>query len=414
MIIRLDKLYLTKYILLIYSILPAFTKIFGISLFNAFYIPLLALLYWIYRKQRMSLYRVDIPFLLMFSITIAYIPISIFILHTASLTSVGFGIFMFLLPMTGYFLSRLININIFAQSVIFVGLVHAVLGILMYGFIQFPSSVQELIERIKYGTMAFRMSSVSGSLGLGALMLVSLPFALEMLLKNKTKINILFILLLLFALIMTMQRSAWLGFGLYIILIIIYIQLKANSKFAKRNIYLFLFALAGTVAVIPQFIDINTLEFISSRINSMLFTENVFNPVAERNSMWLGGIQNFTQVPTGIGLGTTGQAARVGEFVSSFHFIPDGDYFRILSELGISALFFYLYLFSFILIWFLNLRNMSIERFSVYLVVFGLSINMIGSNTTEFHFVNFLYWMSLGYLFDKNLVRGNNAFIYTR
>lgn len=404
MLIKLNKLIITKYVLLLYSILPAFAKISGINLFYAFYIPLLVVLYWTYRKHSMPIYKADTAFLLMFSITIIYIPISIFILHSASFTSVFFGIFMFLLPMTGYFFSRLININIFSQSVIFVGLIHATLGILMYGFIQFPTSIQGLIELIKNGTMAFRMSSVSGSLGLGALMLVSLAFILTMLLKNKNKMNIIVALLLFFALIMTMQRSAWLGASLYLFLVFMYININTQTVLSKKNIYLFIFALFGAGAIVLQYIDLNTFEFIISRISSIGGGEGL-NPVDERSSMWIAGIENFIQVPSGIGLGTSGQASRVGEFISSYHFIPDGDYFRILSELGIVALFFYFYLFTFIVICFFNLRNMSIEKFSVYLVVIGLSVNMIGSNTTEFHFVNFLYWMSLGYLFNKNLAK---------
>ena len=314
--------------------------------------------------------------------------------------------------MTGYFFSRLININIFSQSVIFVGLIHATLGILMYGFIQFPTSIQGLIELIKDGTMAFRMSSVSGSLGLGALMLVSLAFALTMLLKNKNKnkMNMIVTLLLLFSLIMTMQRSAWLGASLYLFLVFIYIHLHTQTVLSKKNIYLFIFVLFGAGAIVLQYIDLNTFEFIISRISSI--GGEGLNPVDERSSMWIAGIENFMQVPSGIGLGTSGQASRVGEFISSYHGIPDGDYFIILSELGIGALFFYFYLFTYIVIWFFNLRNMSIEKFSVYLAVIGLSVNMIGSNTTEFHFVNFLYWMSLGYLFDKNLAKENSAFIY--
>lgn len=410
MLIKLNKLIITKYVLLLYSILPAFAKISGMSLFYAFYIPLLGVLYWTYRRHSISIYKADTAFLLMFSITIIYIPISIFILHSASFTSVFFGIFMFLFPMTGYFFSRLININIFSQSVIFVGLIHATLGILMYGFIQFPTSIQGLIELIKDGTMAFRMSSVSGSLGLGALMLVSLAFTLTMLLKNKNKMNMIVTLVLLFSLIMTMQRSAWLGASLYLFLVFIYIHLHTQTVLSKKNIYLFIFVLFGAGAIVLQYIDLNTFEFIISRISSI--GGEGLNPVDERSSMWIAGIENFMQVPSGIGLGTSGQASRVGEFISSYHGIPDGDYFRILSELGIGALFFYFYLFTFIVIWFFNLRNMSIEKFSVYLVVIGLSVNMIGSNTTEFHFVNFLYWMSLGYLFNKNLAKENSAFIY--
>jgi len=410
MVIRLNKLIITRYILLFYSILPAFAKISGMNLFYAVYILLLGVLYWTYRRHYISLYKADTVFLLMFSIAIIYIPISIFILHFASVTSVLFGTFMFFFPMVGYFFSRLIPINIFSKSVLFVGLVHAILGILMYGFIQFPTFIQEQIGVIKDGTMAFRMSSVSGSLGLGALMLVSFAFSLIKLLQDKNKVNIVTTLLLFFALIMTMQRSAWLGASLYFFLVFIYIYLNTKSVFSKKNMYLFIFVLFIAGTIILQHVDLNTFNFIISRINSI--NSGGLNPVDERSSMWLGGIENFMQVPSGIGLGTSGQAARVGEFVSSYHGIPDGDYFRILSELGIGALFFYFYLFTFIFIGFFNLRNMSIERFSVYLVTIGLSINMIGSNTTEFYFVNFLYWISLGYLFNKNLIKENSVFIY--
>lgn len=410
MVIKLNKLIITKYTLLLYSILPAFAKISEMSLFYAFYIPLLGILYWTYHKQQLLLYKADIPFLLMFSITVIYIPISISILHTASFTSVFFSMIMFLLPMTGYFFSRLITINIFSKSVIFVGLIHAILGILMYGFIQFPTSIEGSIRLIKDGTMAFRMSSVSGSLGLGSLMLASLPFALTILLKKKNRVNIISTLLLFIALIFTMQRSAWLGASLYFLLVFIYININKNSVRSKKNIYLFVFVLFVIGISISHYIDLHTLKFIISRIGSLSGVGE--NPITERSSMWIAGIENFLQVPSGIGLGTSGQAARVSGFISNYHGVPDGDYFRILSELGIGALFFYSYLFASILIYFFKLQNMRIDRFSVYLVVVGLSINMIGSDTTEFYFVNFLYWSSLGYLFKKNIKKENNDFSY--
>jgi len=407
--VRLNKSSIVKYVLLFYSILPAFAKISGLNLFYALYIPLLGVLHWTYWRRTISLYKTDIPFLLMFSIALIYIPISIF-LYLSSLKSVLYGALMFLLPMTGYFFSRLIPINVFSKSIIFVGLIHAIFGILTYGFIQFPFSIQALIETIKKGTMAFRMSSVSGSLGLGALMLVSFAFSLIKLLQDKNKANIITALLLFFALIMTMQRSAWIGASFYFFLVFIYMHLNTKNIFSKKNIYLFFSVLLIVGIIISQYIDLNIRSFVISRIYSISGEE--LNPVSERSFMWLGGVENFLQVPSGLGLGTTGQAARVGNFTSSYHVVTDGDYFRILSELGIGALFFYLYLFTFIFIGFFNLRNMSIERFAAYLVVIGLSINMIGSNTTEFHFVNFLYWMSLGYLFNKILLGNNNAFIY--
>jgi O-antigen ligase len=94
-----------------------------------------------------------------------------------------------------------------------------------------------------------------------------------------------------------------------------------------------------------------------------------------------------------------GQIAARYEINPLLKIVPDGDYLRIASELGIIGILFYIILFLLLFFSFFNL-NANKKRFILISLLVGYSFQMIGSNITEFYFTNFIYWIIIGYLFN--------------
>jgi hypothetical protein len=397
-ILRINKQFMLNLTLLIYSLLPAFAKLLEASYIYGLYIIILFLLYLLFRKNKLRVYRSDLPYLIICIYIFMYIPFSIYI-HNGNYEIVLYGLLMSFIPMIGYFYSRLIDFENFVKAVVFVGVMHAIFGILTYDFLKYPEFISNIIYKIKEGVMAFRMSSVSGSLPFATLMIISVSFTINRIfLKRNIPIYLLLLFLFIFASIMSMQRSAWLAIAVIFIITIFYL-------FLRGKITIIISLITITIILVLIFLQLgDILWFIEYRANTIFSN----SPVSERYEQWIWGIKNFINVPSGLGIGTSGQVNRILNFYSEFNPVYDGDYFRIISDLGILGLIFYIYLFFLMFLKILNLNKLDGYNFTLVTVLVGLSINMIGSNTTEFYFVNFLYWTCVGYFLDKKLiVRGN-------
>lgn len=392
------------FIFFIYSIVPAIVKISGDKFFFISYIFLLAFLFLYYRK-RIYLNKKDLPFLFLFIYILFYIPISVFVIHTDSLAGVALGLIMYVFPMVGYFFSKIINLKNLKNILIFIAIIHIFYAIATYGFFHYGSTIDYYINEIKKGTMAFRLSSVSGSLGLASFLIITAPLSMYNLLKKYSIYNLFTTMTIYIAMILTMQRSAWISAFLFLFLYFIYLLNKKNILIKYSN-FLFIFFILAIVVLL--YIPSDFIKFLLMRLSSI--AGDSANPIRERSLQWLGGLYNFMSVPSGIGIGTVGQSARyLGH--SEYNLVFDGDYFRILSEVGLVSLFFYSCVFIKIIFKIINLYKQNLESLTLLLIVLGLSINMIGSDTTEFYFVNFLYWLFVGYFFNDTIkVRGNGYF----
>ena len=121
------------------------------------------------------------------------------------------------------------------------------------------------------------------------------------------------------------------------------------------------------------------------------------------------GFQNVINYPLGTGVGQVGQVARVGGW-SVFKACADGDYPRIFSETGIPGGLFYVFLFITAGLLYIRSKFDNKAVKTGFFVFLGVSAQMIGSNVTEFYFVNFLYWMFIGYMFSD--IRTENSKMY--
>jgi hypothetical protein len=185
-----------------------------------------------------------------------------------------------------------------------------------------------------------------------------------------------------------MQRSSWGGSILALALYFVMMFNKGDYKTLMRHCFSFLcIGLVLSIFLTMSGID---LSFLFRRI------ENFDGGVSGRSGQWVSGIHNFMTNPIGAGSGQIGQVG-ARYITSSYLTVPDGDFFRMLSEYGISAivLIFTSALLCLLLLCFKKLAKIEM---CVVTVIISCAFQMIGSNITEFYFNNFIFWIFMGKL----------------
>lgn len=370
------------WLLLTYSLLPGISKIFGQQLIMLGALPIIVYLISQDRK-RVYFYKFDSIFIFF----IAYL----FILTLLCLTiipsdklGICMAIFLNILPMLGYIYSKQLSFNDFCDILIKIISIHCIIAILLYPPFRFVSQLSPIVKPIMEGVAFGRMASVSGSLGFGNLIMTGVLIAVFK--KHR------YIPLIIFCWLFSGQRSAWLG-GMFGIFIMLYYNLR-NGKLLSSLKYIVLFIIFASILylVVSTILRID-LDFIFGRMSEF------GDAASERDGQWVNGWNNFKSIPIGGGPGQVGQvASRYEGGIMSLKIVPDGDYFRVLSEYGIGGLIFYIgVLFSFLISFLLKMHNTDYRLITA--IVGGNMLQMVGSNITEFYFTNFIYWMILGYFF---------------
>jgi hypothetical protein len=291
--------------------------------------------------------------------------------------------FMNVFPMLGYFVGKSIDFKQFSRFLLWIILVHCVIGILLYPPFGIVDDTVSYMRHIIH--VSERMESVSGSLGFGNLLMIG--FILSFFMDKR------FLFIAMFCLLFAAQRSAWVG-ALFAILICIWKKTK-QGRIGEVVIWLLTSCLlfAGFLYFIQNYLNID-LDFINSRFG------RIGSAVSERDSQWISGLHNFVNYPLGTGIGQTGQfAARYEDAKSSFLIVADGDYFRILSEIGIVGALFFIWMIICCIFHLIRLRFRTKEEVAVIALTAAGLIQMTGSNVTEFYFTNFLFWIIAGCFF---------------
>lgn len=374
-------------LLLIYSLLPGLYKIVENQMFMLFSLPIIA--YLLYKHKRSSVLR---SFDKLFLSLVFYIFLLCIIQYFSPNTNrIGMfmGIFLDVIPMSGFLFSRLICFEDFIKLIVPIGFIHLIIGVMLYPMFGIVDLLGEIGKKLTDGIAIGRMASVSGSLGFASLMFMTCIGALYY--KKK------YFLFLLFGVICAAQRSGWLA-CFYGIVLFCYGNLRrGNGKYVKYlMIGIIVFIVLLSYLISTTGFDIS---FFMQRF------QDLDSAAGERNGQWIGGWNNFVRMPIGTGSGQIGQvAARYEE--GFYNIVPDGDYFRVLSEYGImGGLFYIVILFLYGITLFSIRKSISLQRCCILSIFGGLCIQMIGSNITEFFFTNFLYWTFVGYLFvELNLI----------
>jgi O-antigen ligase len=307
--------------------------------------------------------------------------------------------FMNVFPMLGYFIAKGINFKQLSGFLLWIILIHCIIGILLYPPFGF---VDDSIFYVEKTTRLFgRMESVSGSLGFGCLLIIG--FILSFFTDRR------FLFITAFCLLLSMQRSAWIG-ALFAILIYIWEKMKQGYSREVMLLLVSCLLFVGFFYFISNYLNID-LEFMISRF------ERIGNATSERGGQWIAGLDNFLDYPLGTGIGQTGQfAARYEEVKSSFRIVADGDYFRILSEMGIVGGLFFIMLIIRCIFHLIKMRFRAKEEVAIIALTSAGLIQMIGSNISEFYFTNFLFWMIIGYFFivinEHNKIHCNDIHLH--
>jgi len=385
-------------LLLTYSLLPGLVKITGFQPVFVLNIPILIVLFFVNQKK-LQWRTIDnyTLFFLVYGIFISFI--SLIFLPSQPLT-LFMGIYMYLIPVTGYFFAYLIDFDELIKSLKVIALVHVGFALLIFPLMPFYGAISGFAAKFRTGVFGERMCSVSGSLGFASLMLICFT---AFFFTGKTVKDIIILVLSALGLIFAQQRGAWVG-GIAVVLLNFVEKIKTGHFKVKQATLTrgFIIMVFGIVLLVSGVFKVETL---TERYTDQ-FGEQAID---ERQGQWEAGIKNFINFPLGTGVGQVGQVARVGGW-SAFQVCADGDYPRIFSETGIPGLLYYLFLFIIAGLLFLRSKlDNKVVKTGLFVFI-GISAQMIGSNVTEFYFANFLYWMFIGYMVSN--IRTENSKMY--
>lgn len=381
--------------LFIYSFLPGIYKIAGNQFLMIFSVPII--FYLVLRPSIKIVFRkIDLLFLFYLFYIICLSIVQYLQIHTNRM-ALFMGIFLDVIPMIGFFYSRKISFEAFVRILIPIGIMHLIVGIILYPLFGINHVLGDVADVLLDGVSAFRMGGVSGSLAFAVLMFMS---SISALYYNKK----LFVVLLI-GVICAAQRSGWLA-CLWGILFYCFMGIKRRglSFIGPWIVGAFVFVAVISFATVQMGLD---TSYFSSRF------EDLGSATSERDEQWTAGIDNFLSMPIGAGSGQVGQVAARYE-KSEYSIVPDGDYFRVLSEYGIMGGLFYFALLVMIFITICHANaSYSKKRSCLISIIGGTCIQMLGSNITEFFFMNFLYWTFIGFLFIElnNIFVGKQSFI---
>lgn len=375
-----EVIYFTLFLL--YSLLPGIYKVLGNQMIMLFSIPIVLTLLYLTKKSYRPL-KIDTIFIVFFCYVILQSALWI---CSPWVNKIGvlMGIYLNIFPMLGFFISRGIELKVFKNIILNIVSVHCILGILLYPFFRIVDAGSPMVKSLTEGVAYGRMAGISGSLIFGNLMLIG--FIISFFTKKT------YLPLITFCLIFNAQRSVWLAASFSILVYLFFLLKKSNLKIFLIYIFSIFTSVMLGITLISNYIEFD-LEFMMSRLDS------IGEASSEREEQWMSGIQNFVSYPLGTGVGQVGHiASRFKEANSVYKEVPDGDYFRILSEYGIVGGFFYIFIIISVFISFILIKKN--DRIVVLALVIGILIQMVGSNISEFYFANFIYWLIFGYYFS--------------
>ena len=199
-----------------------------------------------------------------------------------------------------------------------------------------------------------------------------------------------FIIFLLVAAALTLQRGSYLSVALVLAIFLImprriYRGISENDRITKKIIIFFFVSVIFFLTIISD--GLENFQTAAIGINEMSAKLDPLGAIAERSSPWLFAVELANQYPIGVGIGVLSHKnAEYNPFL-----VADGNYFRILGELGYVGLFLFLFLFAGSVV-----RAFKHGAPNVYwpLLVFGLQA--IGTNVFDLYYSSFVFWLLIG------------------
>lgn len=242
------------------------------------------------------------------------------------------------------------------------------------------------IDAVGGTSQIYFLSNYRSYLGLtatGSLSAVSVLLALDKIFESNFKNGKFAFLVSAIALLLTFRRAAlFTGLFAFLWLNAAYFFLRIRTKW-QMLFLVGIFVVSGACT----FKLFNKELFENVILRFMSFSE----AINERSGDWWAGLNNTTNILTGDGLGRYSHKAVEYSDV----FISDGNYFRILAEVGIIG-------FALFILIIISALIKSIINFKKYYLEMGLIIMIclqaIGSNVFAFQLIAPIFWFTLGRL----------------
>ena len=239
--------------------------------------------------------------------------------------------------------------------------------------------------------------SLLGITATGSLSAICVLLSINKIYLSKGKRGKLIFLISFIVLLLTFRRSA-----LYVtVFAIFWVNFIAIFlfKFSTRRLIIFELASVFFFIIFLNYLD---PEFINSVIERFgTFTD----AIDERNQSWYAGLANTKNMIFGDGLGRYGHKAAL----YSNNIIPDGNYFRMFSELGFIGLFvFFGIILSALYETYKKIDFLYIET----AIIIMICLQAIGSDVFSFQLIAPIFWFAIGRCSGSTILNYKREIIY--
>lgn len=389
-------------LLLLYSLSPGLAKLSGVDAF--FGVGLLLLMAYLAllptTRPAGGAMTTAVRFAIFFFVAYGLVlGVSLWLAGVADPRALLVGSLGFLVPLFALAAAGPERAGLLLRDLPGVALVHAVLALVLYPpWRPDIAALQRIGDTLLEGTMAFRLSSVSGSLALSTVMTVAFALSLQRHMSCPpgsagSRRAWTAALLFLCCGFLSLQRAAWIALGL------VWLVAMLGAMSPRRRSVLSLLVAAcvpAVAAVLLVELPADALEILVERFGTLTGGGEI-GVVAERADQWLNALYNLRKLPTGHGTGQIGQPVRETGPLTGGLPVYDGDYFRIVSEYGAFGLALVLLIAAGTLRALMRLvplgRHPRPEGHAILpAALLGIALQGIGTNVTELYFANAVFW----------------------
>ena len=223
--------------------------------------------------------------------------------------------------------------------------------------------------------------SLFGVTATGSLGAIGLLISLSIIATSKVKNGKVGFFICLLAMVFSFRRSAFYA-GFIAILWINYVSFL-KFKTSKWKLFFFEISMVIFFIFLINYFDPDLLESVYTRFLALS------GAIDERKSNWFDGLNKASNLIIGDGLGRFGHKA--AQYTNDV--LPDGNYFRIIAELGIFGIS------IFISLIFVALKKGLTQLADNYIeigIVIMLCLQAIGSDIFSFQLLAPIFWYSIG------------------
>jgi hypothetical protein len=241
------------------------------------------------------------------------------------------------------------------------------------------------IDGIGQNPLSYKLNyrSYLGLTATGSLSAIGVLLSFNLMYKRNFKAGKIIFLICFLALILTFRRAA-LYTGLFALIWMNYLIIF-KFKGAKSKIKILLVEFVFMCSALYWLISSNQ-EFLDDLYERFY---SFSDAIESRSDTWLKGLSNTQNILFGDGLGRYGHKA----VEYSNLYIPDGNYFRMIAELGVLGfLLFMLIIIISVYNGFSKIKNNYIEL----CIVIIICLQAVGSNVFSFQLIAPVFWYSVG------------------